>query len=71
MIPGYGGALREVEAGPQRRGGTSNGKNSQVLTGTWDQAESGKGGEGSQSQEMATDAGTWRGAQRQAAEAGG
>ena len=42
----------------------------QGVTGTWSQDEGGKGGR-AQSCGMATDAGTWRGAQRRAADYGG
>ena len=58
----FGGELREGKAGKNRRGGTSNGRIPQGLTGNWVQAEGVKGGSAS-SQEKVADAVLWRGAQ--------
>ena len=43
-MPGFGGDLGEDEVGTQRRGGTRTGRTPQGWTGTWVQAEGGKGG---------------------------
>ena len=68
-MPGFGGEIGEGEAGTQRRRGDRGGQTPQGLTGTWVQADEGKGG-GVPSRETAVDTGTLCGAQGQAEEAG-
>ena len=70
MMAGFGGDLREVEAGTQRHRRTCVGKTYQGLTGTWVQSKGCKGGECTGTG-RATDAGTRREAQTQAVEAVG
>ena len=43
-MPRFGGELGEVEVGTQRRGGNRDRRTPQFPTGTWVQAEGGKGG---------------------------
>ena len=69
-MPRFEGELREDEEATQRHGGTRDGRTPPRPTGTWVQAEGGKGGERTGTG-TAEDAGTRRGAQGRAAEAGG
>ena len=69
MVPRFGGELGDGEAGTQRRGGARDGRNPHGLTGTWVQVEGGKVGS-ALARETAEDAGTQRGSQGRAADAG-
>ena len=61
-MPRFGEELGEGKAGTQKRGGTRDGQTLQGLTGTWVQAEVGKG-RIAPARETAADAGTRRGEQ--------
>ena len=60
----------EAEAGDKKRGWTRGGQTPQGMTGTRAKVDEGKGG-GRTFMITPVDAGTWRGVQRRAAEAGG